>query len=106
MMTVAPTRQYTAAPCTTDELALPGFSLPHHRASSHRPHHLPQHVPSASSTCRRLQRRLLEFVARDQHGAEGVRILRLLLNTGKMDEKRVRQSPRCPPRLLTAYSDR
>ena len=46
---------------------------------------------------RRLRRRLLEFVARERHGAEGVRILRLLLNTGKMDEKQVRQSPRCQP---------
>ncbi|KAG6854968.1 hypothetical protein C0991_009791 [Blastosporella zonata] len=38
---------------------------------------------------RRLQRRVLESVARERHGAEGVRILRLLMDTGKMDEKQV-----------------
>ncbi|KAG6874316.1 hypothetical protein C0995_001541 [Termitomyces sp. Mi166 len=38
---------------------------------------------------RRLRRRVLESVTRERHGAEGVRILRLLLNTGKMDEKQV-----------------
>lgn len=36
---------------------------------------------------RRLRRRVIESVTRERHGAEGVRILRLLLNTGKMDEK-------------------
>ena len=43
---------------------------------------------------RRLRRRLLEFVVRERHGTEGVRILRLLLDTGKMDEKQVRRSLR------------
>ncbi|KAH0584090.1 DNA-directed RNA polymerase III subunit RPC3 [Termitomyces sp. J132] len=38
---------------------------------------------------RRLRRRVLESVTRERHGAEGVRILRLLLETGKMDEKQV-----------------
>ncbi|KAF8078149.1 RNA polymerase III subunit RPC82-domain-containing protein [Lyophyllum atratum] len=38
---------------------------------------------------RRLRRRVLESVARERHGVEGVRILRLLLDTGKMDEKQV-----------------
>jgi DNA-directed RNA polymerase III subunit RPC3 len=37
----------------------------------------------------RLRRRVLEFVTRERHGPEGVRILRLLLDTGKMDEKHV-----------------
>lgn len=36
---------------------------------------------------RRLRRRVLESVARERHSTEGVRILRLLLDTGKMDEK-------------------
>jgi hypothetical protein len=40
--------------------------------------------------CKRLRRRVLESVTRERHGAEGVRILRLLLDTGKMDEKQVR----------------
>lgn len=38
---------------------------------------------------RRLRRDVLEYVARDKHGPEGLRILRLLLDTGKMDEKQV-----------------
>lgn len=36
---------------------------------------------------RRLRRRVLESITRERHGVEGVRILRLLLDTGKMDEK-------------------
>lgn len=43
---------------------------------------------------RRLRRRVLEAVTRERHGDEGVRIVRLLLDTGKMDEKQVRQ-PNC-----------
>ena len=39
--------------------------------------------------CRRLRRLVLEAVTRERHGDDGVRILRLLLNTGKMDEKQV-----------------
>lgn len=38
---------------------------------------------------RRLRRRLLEDVAREKHGTEGVRIVRLLLSSGKMDEKAI-----------------
>lgn len=38
---------------------------------------------------RRLRRRVLEAVTRERHGTEGVRIVRLLLDTGKMDEKQV-----------------
>lgn len=39
--------------------------------------------------CRRLRRRVLEAVTRERHGDDGVRLLRLLLDTGKMDEKQV-----------------
>lgn len=38
---------------------------------------------------RRLRRCVLESVTKERHGVEGVRILRLLLDTGKMDEKQV-----------------
>jgi DNA-directed RNA polymerase III subunit RPC3 len=38
---------------------------------------------------RRLRRHVLESVTRERHGKEGLRILRLLLDTGKMDEKQV-----------------
>ncbi|KAF8894419.1 hypothetical protein BD779DRAFT_1609183 [Infundibulicybe gibba] len=38
---------------------------------------------------RRLRRRVLESITRERHGAEGVRILRLLLDTGKLDEKQI-----------------
>lgn len=38
---------------------------------------------------RRLRRDIVECVARDKHGPEGLRILRFLLDTGKMDEKQV-----------------
>ncbi|KAI6036870.1 hypothetical protein BKA83DRAFT_4168435 [Pisolithus microcarpus] len=39
---------------------------------------------------RRLRRRVLESVARERHGEDAVRIVRLLLDVGKMDEKQVR----------------
>ncbi|KDQ60607.1 hypothetical protein JAAARDRAFT_31565 [Jaapia argillacea MUCL 33604] len=39
--------------------------------------------------CRRLQRRVLEAVTRERHGDDGVRILRLLLDSGKIDEKQI-----------------
>ena len=38
----------------------------------------------------RLRRRILEAVTRERHGEDGVRIISLLLTTGKMDEKQVR----------------
>lgn len=38
---------------------------------------------------KRLRQRVLETVARERHGDEAVRIIRLLLETGKMDEKQV-----------------
>jgi len=38
---------------------------------------------------RRLRRRVLEAVTRERHGDDSVRILRLLLDTGKMDEKQI-----------------
>jgi DNA-directed RNA polymerase III subunit RPC3 len=42
--------------------------------------------------CRRLRRGVLESVTGERHGVAGVRILRLLLETGKLDEKQVRSS--------------
>lgn len=42
---------------------------------------------------RRLRRRVLEAVTREKHGDEGVRVVRLLLESGKMDEKQVRYFP-------------
>lgn len=39
---------------------------------------------------KRLRRRVLEAVTRERHGDDGVRIVRLLLDVGKMDEKHVR----------------
>ena len=41
--------------------------------------------------CKRMRRNVLEAVTRERHGNEGVRIVRLLLETGKMDEKQVRR---------------
>ncbi|EKM82848.1 hypothetical protein AGABI1DRAFT_68847 [Agaricus bisporus var. burnettii JB137-S8] len=38
---------------------------------------------------RRLRRHVLESVTRERHGNEGVRILRLLMDTGKMDDKQI-----------------
>jgi DNA-directed RNA polymerase III subunit RPC3 len=38
----------------------------------------------------RLRRRVLEAVTRERHGDDGVRILRLLLDSGMADEKHVR----------------
>jgi len=38
---------------------------------------------------KRLQQNILESVALDKHGPEGLRILRLLCKSGKMDEKQV-----------------
>ena len=39
---------------------------------------------------KRLQLQALEAACRDKHGNEGVRVMRLLLETGKMDEKQVK----------------
>lgn len=52
---------------------------------------------------RRLQLQALEMACRDKHGSEGVRVMRLLLETGKMDEKQVNSSsPAAPgPEALT-----
>lgn len=41
---------------------------------------------------RRLQLQALETACRNRHGNEGVRVMRLLLETGKMDEKQVNSS--------------
>lgn len=38
---------------------------------------------------RRLRRNVVEAIASEKHGAEGARIVRLLLSTGKLDEKQV-----------------
>ena len=38
---------------------------------------------------RRLRQNVVESVTRDKHGSEGVRILRLLSHSGKLDEKQV-----------------
>lgn len=38
---------------------------------------------------RRLRRHVLESVTKEKHGNEGTRILRLLMDTGKMDDKQV-----------------
>lgn len=42
--------------------------------------------------CRRFRQHVLEAVTFEKHGTAGVRIVRLLLETGKMDEKQVRRS--------------
>ncbi|KAF7983053.1 hypothetical protein HWV62_23943 [Athelia sp. TMB] len=58
--------------------------------------------------CRRLRRRVLEAVTRERHGEDGVRLLRLLLNTGKMDEKQISKVAMLAPKearpLLSAMS--
>ncbi|CDO70737.1 hypothetical protein BN946_scf184798.g52 [Trametes cinnabarina] len=57
---------------------------------------------------RRLQRRVLEAVARERHGDEGVRIIRLLSDTGMMDEKQISKIGMMAPKdvrpLLSAMS--
>ncbi|THV07850.1 hypothetical protein K435DRAFT_815128 [Dendrothele bispora CBS 962.96] len=57
---------------------------------------------------RRLRRRVLESVAREKYGTEGLRIVRLLLDEGKMDEKQIAKSTLMPPQsirpLLTSLS--
>ncbi|KAH9854061.1 RNA polymerase III subunit RPC82-domain-containing protein [Lenzites betulinus] len=57
---------------------------------------------------RRLQRRVLEAVARERHGDEGVRIMRLLQDTGMMDEKQISKTGMMAPKdvrpLLSAMS--
>ncbi|KAI0709018.1 RNA polymerase III subunit RPC82-domain-containing protein [Earliella scabrosa] len=57
---------------------------------------------------RRLRRRVLEAVARERHGDEGVRIIRLLLDTAMMDEKQISKVGMMAPKdvrpLLSAMS--
>lgn len=52
--------------------------------------------------CRRLRRRVLEAVTRERHGEGGVRLLRLLLDTGKMDEKQVQEACALPS-VIASY---
>ncbi|KZP23704.1 hypothetical protein FIBSPDRAFT_815444 [Athelia psychrophila] len=58
--------------------------------------------------CRRLRRRVLEAVTRERHGEDGVRLLRLLLDTGMMDEKQISKvsmlSPKEARPLLSAMA--
>jgi len=49
---------------------------------------------------RRLRRRVLEAVTRERHGDEGVRVLRLLLDSGKMDEKQISKVAMMAPKDL------
>ncbi|KAF8636536.1 hypothetical protein AX17_003348 [Amanita inopinata Kibby_2008] len=56
----------------------------------------------------RLRRRILEMATMEKHGAVGVRIVRLLLEAGKMDEKQISKTVMMPPKdvrpLLTALA--
>ncbi|KAI0048205.1 hypothetical protein FA95DRAFT_1582316 [Auriscalpium vulgare] len=56
----------------------------------------------------RLRRRVLEAVTRERHGDDGVRVLRLLLDTGKVDEKQISKIAMIAPKdtrpLLAAMS--
>ncbi|KAI0086297.1 RNA polymerase III subunit RPC82-domain-containing protein [Irpex rosettiformis] len=56
----------------------------------------------------RLRRRILEAITRERHGDEGVRIVCLLLSTGKMDEKQISKVGMMDPKdvrpLLTAMA--
>ncbi|EPQ58252.1 hypothetical protein GLOTRDRAFT_36462 [Gloeophyllum trabeum ATCC 11539] len=57
---------------------------------------------------RRLRRRVLEAVTRERHGDDAVRIVRLLLDRGKMDEKQISKVAMMAPKdvrpLLSALS--
>ncbi|KIM49316.1 hypothetical protein M413DRAFT_438504 [Hebeloma cylindrosporum] len=57
---------------------------------------------------RKLRQNIVDSVARDKHGPEGVRILRLLSHTGKMDEKQISKIIMMAPKdvrpLLVALS--
>ncbi|KAE9395033.1 hypothetical protein BT96DRAFT_886046 [Gymnopus androsaceus JB14] len=57
---------------------------------------------------KRLRRKILEGVARERHGLEGVRIVRLLMDTGKLDEKQISKIVMMPLKdvrpLLSALS--
>ncbi|KIL69573.1 hypothetical protein M378DRAFT_184003 [Amanita muscaria Koide BX008] len=57
---------------------------------------------------RRLRQRVLEAITLEKHGTAGVRIVRLLLETGKMDEKQISKVVMMAPKdvrpLLTALS--
>lgn len=57
---------------------------------------------------KRLRRRVLEAVARERHGDDAVRVLRLLMDTGKMDEKQISKIAMMAPKdvrpLLGALS--
>ncbi|OJA11492.1 hypothetical protein AZE42_07870 [Rhizopogon vesiculosus] len=48
----------------------------------------------------RLRRHVLEAVARERHGDDGVRIVRLLLDIGKMDEKQIAKVAMMPNNVV------
>ncbi|TFK67900.1 hypothetical protein BDN72DRAFT_842495 [Pluteus cervinus] len=47
---------------------------------------------------RRLRRRILESVTRERYGKEGLRVLRLLLDAGKLDEKQISKAVMMAPK--------
>ncbi|KAF8350880.1 RNA polymerase III subunit RPC82-domain-containing protein [Amanita rubescens] len=61
-----------------------------------------------SVICKRFRQRVLEAVTLEKHGTPGVRIVRLLLETGKMDEKQISKIVMMAPKdvrpLLMALS--
>ncbi|KAH8829625.1 hypothetical protein DL96DRAFT_1598899 [Flagelloscypha sp. PMI_526] len=60
--------------------------------------------------CRRLRRRVIESFTREKYGQEGVRMLRLLYESGKLDEKQISKIVMLPakdvrPLLLSMATD-
>jgi DNA-directed RNA polymerase III subunit RPC3 len=85
-------RKPSAATCVKDYLGLLSFAdnpTPAGKISAFTSFLNSKITVEIETVCRRLRQRFLEAVTLEKHGTAGVRIMRLLLEMGKMDEKQV-----------------
>ncbi|CAA7267952.1 unnamed protein product [Cyclocybe aegerita] len=106
-----PSKKITTLTCVKDYLGMLSCAdnpTPEGRASSFVSYSTSKIQVEFEIIARNLRRNLLEAVARDKHGSDGVRIMRLLLTAGKMDEKQISKAVMMAPKdvrpLLVALS--
>lgn len=103
---VYPSRKVSTATCVKDFLGMLSSAdnpTPAGKASAFLSFGSSKVQVEFETIARRLRRNTLEAITREKHGPEGLRILRLLLGTGKMDEKQVPAPPIEPWTFLTGW---
>ncbi|KAF8965272.1 RNA polymerase III subunit RPC82-domain-containing protein [Flammula alnicola] len=89
---VYPSKKVGNLTCVKDYLGMLSSAdnpTPEGRASSFLSYSTSKVQVEFEIIARKLRQNIVESVARSKHGPEGVRILRLLSHTGKMDEKQI-----------------